>query len=364
MARVTLRGVEKRFGPVLAVAELDLEIRDREFVTLLGPSGCGKTTTLRVIAGLEKPTRGEVYFDDEPMTHLPANHRDIAMVFQSYALYPHMTAAENIGFPLKMMRVPKDHIRRRVDQAAQRLGIPDLLQRKPRELSGGQRQRVALGRALVRDPAVYLLDEPLSNLDAQLRLQTRAELKRLHLELQRTFIYVTHDQTEALTLSDRIAVMSRGTLQQFGTPHEVYHRPRNLIVANFIGNPPMNLLRGQLTTERGRLTFQGPGIAYGLADEVAGALARRSGAVTLGVRPEAIAVAPNGAGAGWLEALVYIAEPLGSDLLLTLDLQGHLVRVRADPGLSAPPGSKLWIRPDPTRIYLFDTDTGETLTRV
>ena len=197
MASVTLRQVEKRFGQVLAVTDLDLEIKDREFVSLLGPSGCGKTTTLRLIAGLEQPTRGEIYFGSDLVTALPANRRDIAMVFQSYALYPHMTVAENIGFPLRMGRVPRADIGQRVESVTRRLGIAELSARKPRELSGGQRQRVALARAIVRDPAVYLLDEPLSNLDAQLRLQTRAELKRLHLELARTFIYVTHDQLEA-----------------------------------------------------------------------------------------------------------------------------------------------------------------------
>ncbi len=222
MAKVVLDGVVKRFGPVTAVHDLNIEIADREFVTLVGPSGCGKTTTLRMIAGLEKVSAGQIFFDDDPVGHLPADHRDIAMVFQSYALYPHMNVYDNIGFALRMMRVPRPEIERRVNWAAEMLGIAELLQRKPRQLSGGQRQRVALGRSVVREPACFLLDEPLSNLDAQLRVTMRGELKRLHLELRRTFIYVTHDQAEALTMSDRIAVISDGRLQQYGPPDEIY----------------------------------------------------------------------------------------------------------------------------------------------
>src|SRR5499427_9499388 len=249
VAKVVLDRVIKNFGSVTAVDNLSLEIADREFVTLVGPSGCGKTTTLRMIAGLEKASAGNIYFDDDSVGHLPADHRDIAMVFQSYALYPHMNVYDNIAFALRMMHVPRAEIERRVKWAADMLGIANLLQRKPRELSGGQRQRVALGRSVVREPACFLLDEPLSNLDAQLRVTMRGELKRLHLELRRTFIYVTHDQAEALTMSDRIAVMQDGRLQQYGAPSDIYNRPRNVFVAGFMGSPPMNILPGTLAIE-------------------------------------------------------------------------------------------------------------------
>ena len=225
MARVFLDRVSKHFGDVVAVDDLNLDIQDKEFVTLVGPSGCGKTTTLRMIAGLEKVSYGQIFFDDDSVGHLPANRRDIAMVFQSYALYPHMNVYENIGFALRMMRFSRDEIDRRIKWAATMLGIEMLLDRKPRDLSGGQRQRVALGRAIVREPACFLLDEPLSNLDAKLRVSMRAELKRLHHDIGRTFIYVTHDQAEALTMSDRIAIMNHGKLQQLGTPDEVYYQP-------------------------------------------------------------------------------------------------------------------------------------------
>jgi len=246
MAKVVLESVVKKFGTVTAVHDLTIEIGDREFVTLVGPSGCGKTTTLRMIAGLEKVTAGQIYFDDDPVGHLPADHRDIAMVFQSYALYPHMNVYDNIGFALRMMRVPRADIDQKVKWAAEMLGITELLYRKPRQLSGGQRQRVALGRSMVREPACFLLDEPLSNLDAKLRVTMRGELKRLHLELKRTFIYVTHDQAEALTMSDRIAVINEGHLQQYGSPDEIYNRPRNVFVAGFMGSPAMNLLPGEV----------------------------------------------------------------------------------------------------------------------
>ena len=361
MASVTLRQIEKRFGQVLAVADLDLDVKDREFVSLLGPSGCGKTTTLRLIAGLEQPTRGEIYFGSDAVTALPANRRDIAMVFQSYALYPHMTVAENIGFPLRMIGTPRHDIGKRVESVTRRLGIGELEGRKPRELSGGQRQRVALARAIVRDPAVYLLDEPLSNLDAQLRLQTRAELKRLHLELARTFIYVTHDQLEALTMSDRVAVMLHGRLQQFDTPHEIYNRPRNLAVAGFVGSPPMNLIEGRLASHAGAPAFEATGIVYPLPPELAGKVGGGSGRVVLGMRPEAVAIVSDRGSAGTLAGVVYVEELMGSDLLVTLDVGGHLLKVRTPADVSAGPGTALCIRADPARIHLFDGDTGEAL---
>jgi multiple sugar transport system ATP-binding protein len=361
MARVNLENVTKRFGDVVALREISLDIADREFVTLVGPSGCGKTTTLRIIAGLEKASDGSVRFDDEPVEHLPANHRDIAMVFQSYALYPHMKVYDNIAFALRMMKFPRAEIERRVTWAAEMLGIRDLLQRKPRELSGGQRQRVALGRAVVREPAVFLFDEPLSNLDAKLRVAMRAELKRLHLDLERTFIYVTHDQAEALTMSDRIAVMNLGELQQFDTPAEVYHHPRNLFVAGFMGSPPMNFLEGELASDNGAYRFEAPGIRYPLPPALSGAAQHApSRKITFGVRPEDIDLAANGA-ASSVAAQVYIQEPLGSDLFLTLDVGGQHIKARVSPDIDVRVGETLHVTLDDNRLHLFD-EQGESLT--
>jgi multiple sugar transport system ATP-binding protein len=367
VAKVVLEAVAKRFGPVTAVHDLTIEIADREFVTLVGPSGCGKTTTLRMIAGLEKVSSGQIYFDDDPVGHLPADHRDIAMVFQSYALYPHMNVYDNIGFALRMMRVPRPEIERRVKWAADMLGIAELLYRKPRQLSGGQRQRVALGRSVVREPACFLLDEPLSNLDAQLRVTMRGELKRLHLELKRTFIYVTHDQAEALTMSDRIAVMSDGRLQQYGPPDEIYNRPRNVFVAGFMGSPTMNLIRGSITSSDGTLRFSAPGLDQPLPKRLALGAERAQGrGAFLGIRPESIVVRGDGIdraprGAGWISAPVYIQEPLGSDQYLTLDIGESRVKVRASPDLTIRVGDTVEVAFDPDKLHLFDGETGTTL---
>jgi multiple sugar transport system ATP-binding protein len=364
MARVYLDHVSKHFGDVVAVDDLNLDIQDREFVTLVGPSGCGKTTTLRMIAGLEKASRGQIYFDDEAVGHLPANHRDIAMVFQSYALYPHMNVYENIGFALRMMRFARPEIDRRIQWAAKMLGIEMLLERKPRDLSGGQRQRVALGRAIVREPACFLLDEPLSNLDAKLRVSMRAELKRLHHDIGRTFIYVTHDQAEALTMSDRIAVMNLGKLQQFGTPDEVYYHPANLFVAGFIGSPAMNFMDGDLVSEGGQLYFVRGNLRYALPPRLAGRLNGRGGAVTLGARPESIGVAhaaQDTASRDGIPGTVFVEEPLGSDKYLTIDVeQSHLI-VRTDPDFRADFGAAVHIRFHPDKVYLFDRKTGNAI---
>ena len=363
MASLTLTNLVKRFGQVTAVDDLNLEINDQEFVTFLGPSGCGKTTTLRMIAGLEKPFSGQILFDGTPVTHLPANHRDIAMVFQSYALYPHMSVYDNIAFALKMMRVPSDEIRRRVESAARMLGITDLLQRKPRQLSGGQRQRVALGRAIVRAPAAYLMDEPLSNLDAQLRIQMRAELKKLHLELQGTFIYVTHDQAEALTMSDRIAVMNYGKLLQYDSPHEIYNHPSSRFVANFMGSPPMNFVDGELSGINGQTVFRSEGFSYLLPNEFSHQLNKSSShAVTLGIRPEAIDVATQPHDSNWQEGTVYIEEPIGSDSFLTIDLHGQLIKARTNPDFQTGPGATVYLRFNPTKLHAFDGQSGDALT--
>lgn len=360
MARVYLDQVTKNFGDFVAVDTLNLDIQDKEFVTLVGPSGCGKTTTLRMIAGLEKVSTGDIYFDDDAVGHLPANHRDIAMVFQSYALYPHMNVYENIGFALKMMRHPRAEIDRRIQWAAKMLGIEMLLERKPRDLSGGQRQRVALGRAIVREPACFLLDEPLSNLDAKLRVTMRAELKRLHHEIERTFIYVTHDQAEALTMSDRIAIMNHGKLQQLGTPDEVYYQPANVFVAGFIGSPPMNFMDGEIVHDNGSHHFARGSLRYPLPARLAQRMQEpgRTAAVTLGVRPETIGVSHSAPG---VAGSVYVEEPLGSDVFLTVDVEKAHIIVRTDPEFRSNFGDEVYLDFNPDKLYLFDQKTGEAI---
>ena len=362
MAQVRLHNVRKHFHDVVAVDNVSLVVREREFLTLVGPSGCGKTTTLRVVAGLERLTGGQIYFDEVPVGHLPANKRDIAMVFQSYALYPHMSVAENIGFALRMMRVPRAEIQRRVAQAAAMLEIADLLERKPRELSGGQRQRVALGRAIVREAGAYLLDEPLSNLDAKLRVLMRAELKRLHADLQRTFIYVTHDQAEAMTMSDRIAVMDRGRVQQCAAPLEIYHRPANQFVAGFIGSPPMNFLPGEVLREDGQLLFRAPGLRQPLPARFAAGLDQAGErSVVLGVRPEDVLLSWQET-SGSLSGRVFIEEPLGAEVLVTLELGGTLVKARAGDGFEATSGQPLFVTLAANKLHLFAANDGRALT--
>ena len=359
MAQVTLRNLNKVFGKVVAVDDLNLEIQDNEFVALLGPSGCGKTTTLRMIAGLEKPTSGEVLINRQAVTRVPPNHRDIAMVFQSYALYPHMDVFGNIGFALRMMKMRKDEIRRRVINVAELLSISELLDRKPRELSGGQRQRVALGRAIVRQPAAYLLDEPLSNLDAQLRSQMRVELKRLKEDIGGTFIYVTHDQVEALTMSDRIALMNNGKLEQCAGPDEIYARPRTRFVAGFIGSPPMNFLEGRLVSRDSELAFETNGHHYPLSDKLRASLREPDdGNVTLGVRAERIKVVPLSESSQGLDCIVYAQEPLGSETILTLDVHGTLFKVRAGAQVRVDSGASVRMTFDPDDIHLFATTSG------
>jgi multiple sugar transport system ATP-binding protein len=357
MAEVRLDGVHKAFGTTTVVRDLSLTIRDREFLTLVGPSGCGKSTTLRMICGLERPSAGQIYFDDRPVGHLPANKRDVAMVFQGYALYPHKTVERNLDFALRMMRVPKAEIATRVQQAARTLGIEDLLARKPRELSGGQRQRVALGRAIVREAGAYLLDEPLSNLDAQLRVAMRAELKRLHADLARTFIYVTHDQVEAMTMSDRIVVMKDGVVQQCGAPEEIYERPANMFVASFMGSPAMNLITGELVGQR----FQRPGIDQELPAGSVGKLGADQRDVVLGVRPEDVRLSDTPQ-PGFHPGTVFIAELLGADVLVTVDVQGELVKVRTPPPVQLGPDTRVHVGFPQHKLHLFATDDGRSLT--
>ena len=379
MARVRLNNLTKHFGDVVAVDAVTLDIADREFLTLLGPSGCGKTTLLNMIAGLESPTAGEVWFDDRNVTAVPPERRDIAMVFQTYALYPHMHVYDNVAFGLKMRGVPAEERKRLVLAAAKTMEIEHLLDRKPRALSGGQRQRVALARAIVRDPGVFLLDEPLSNLDAQLRVVMRTELKRLHGDLAMTFVYVTHDQAESLILSDRIVVMKEGKIQQIGTPESIYDRPANTFVAGFVGSPPINLLKGVLE-QSGSSGWRvvGEGFACGLDSSMIERLEQPEGReVSLGVRAEDIGinVAPPSAGSASEtggqtgnkdqsvgRAEVVVREPMGSDLYLTVDVGGTNVKVRTRPDSRADRGEVLDLFFDPGKIHLFDGRTGESLT--
>jgi multiple sugar transport system ATP-binding protein len=346
MAAVTLHEVTKTFERAdrAALHALSLAVEDGEFLVLLGPSGCGKTTALRCIAGLEEVSAGDIRIGDRDVTHLPPADRDVAMVFQNYALYPHLSVRGNIAFALEMRRMPRAEIARRVADAAARLGLSDLLDRRPGQLSGGQRQRVALGRAIVREPAVFLFDEPLSNLDAQLRSEMRAELLGLHRLLRATMIYVTHDQVEAMTMGRRIAVLHEGRLRQLGTPREVYARPADAFVARFVGSPGMNLLPG-------RGLGDGAGVVAGsLTVPVAGSVP--AGELQLGVRPEHVALVPAGAGQG--DAVVRMVEPLGAETLLHLEA-GAVRLVARVRGLAAPAaGDPVGVRVDPAHVHLFD----------
>jgi multiple sugar transport system ATP-binding protein len=355
-------GTSKRYpGDVVAVRDLNLEIRDKEFVVLLGPSGCGKSTTLNMIAGLEEITDGELLFDDQVVTDLPPHRRDVAMVFQSYALYPHKTVYENIAFGLRMRKQPAGEVDRRVREAAAKLEISHLLQRRPSQLSGGQRQRVALGRAIVRQPAAFLMDEPLSNLDASLRISMRAEIKHLHTAMQTTFVYVTHDQAEALTLADRIVVMNEGVVQQTGTPDDIYERPRNTFVASFLGNPPINFVDGQLVSERDAVCFRRGRLQIKLPLSMATRLARSAGCeVILGIRPEDVSSVQT-SDTQALDGAVDSVLPVGSDRFLGLKVEDCNVFVRVDKRSHFREGEQVRFGIDPKRLHLFDKKTGVSL---
>lgn len=346
MASISLKKISKAWGPVVGVDAIDLEIRDKEFMVFLGPSGCGKTTTMRMIAGLEDPTGGEILIDGEKVNDVDARDRDVAMVFQSYALYPNMTIYENIRFPLRMRGVPKDKQDALVREAANVVELGDLLDRKPRALSGGQRQRAALARAVVRHPQVFLMDEPLSNLDAKLRLTMRAQLKHLQRRLETTTIYVTHDQIEAMTLADRIAIMSKGQIQQLGTPDEVYNNPANIFVAGFIGSPPMNLIKGDLEN----------GIFTGAATRVPGVGHGTRRGVVLGIRPEDISVAPEGQ--GHLNSTLYSLEPTGDQTLVSVMAGGQMVVARGQRSFRQALDTPISLSFDQSRCYLFDAESG------
>jgi multiple sugar transport system ATP-binding protein len=357
MARVRLAGVTKRFGPATtAVDALDLDVRDGEFLVLLGPSGCGKSTALRLIAGLERADAGTIEIGDQCVDDVPAEERDVSMVFQSYALYPHMSVRKNIAFSLRPLGTPRDEREREVERVAAQLGLTEVLDRKPGAISGGQQQRVALGRALVRRPSVFLMDEPLSNLDAQLRARTRAELVDLQREIGTTTIYVTHDQVEALTMADRIGVMGAGRLQQLGTPEEVYDRPANTFVAGFVGTPPMNLWPATVADD-GIVTVAGTAITDGEVDvPVSG---RRD--VVVGVRPEALHVVAHGERG--LAGVVDWIEDLGHEHLIGGRLAGGAPFALRWAGDGSPPerGDAVHARPDAAALHWFDPDDGARL---
>ena len=359
MAEVSLHKLNKRFEAFHAVKDVDLHIRDKEFVVLVGPSGCGKTTTLRMIAGLEAVSDGEIRIDDAVVNEVPPMDRDIAMVFQNYALYPHMSVASNMAFGLKMRKFQKADIEQRIKRAAGILGIESLLGRKPRQLSGGQRQRVALGRAIVRDPKVFLFDEPLSNLDAKLRVQMRVELKKLHERLGTTAIYVTHDQVEAMTLGDRVVVMKDGVVQQVGEPLQLYNSPANRFVAGFIGSPAMNFAEVMLADGNGQVAAEAPGLRIALPPELAArARAHLGRKATLGIRPEDIHVAgPADAAGHCFDAGIEVVEQLGSEILLDTRVGSALFVASIDPTIRVRPHEKLRLALKPERLHLFDAES-------
>ena len=349
MANVTFKSITKRFGTLVAVNDLNLEVADREFLVLLGPSGCGKTTTMRMVAGLETETEGEIFIGDRLVKGLLPKYRDVAMVFQSYALYPHMTVFQNIEYPLRIRKRPVAERKETVLAAAKRVQLEDTLDRLPRQLSGGQQQRVALARLLVRTPQVFLMDEPLSNLDAKLRVHMRAELKHLQHELGITTIYVTHDQIEAMTLADRIAVMDEGVVQQLAAPKNIYNDPANLFVAGFIGSPTMNLIRGELKDGH----FEGPGL------RVEGVGGGTHGTTILGVRPEDVTLV-NGEGAHF-SAPIYSVELTGEVTLVTVRLGEDFVAVRADKDFAGGIDDPVNVRIAPDRTFLFDSTTEQRI---
>jgi multiple sugar transport system ATP-binding protein len=361
MAQVSLRNIVKTFDNTQAVRGIDLDIADKEFVVLVGPSGCGKSTTLRMIAGLEDITDGEIRVDGEVVNDVPPKDRDMAMVFQNYALYPHMSVFENMSFGLRLKRFPKDEIKRRVDEAARILDLTELLDRKPRQLSGGQRQRVAMGRAIVRNPKVFLFDEPLSNLDAKLRVQMRTEINRVHQKVKTTTVYVTHDQIEAMTLADRVVVMNGGTIEQIGTPHDLYHSPRTRFVAGFIGSPAMNFLPC-------RLEQNGSGMLVRLSEQLALPVpadrAERyrpnvGKPLTFGLRPEHV-TEPRG---GTIDARCEFAvtpdviEPMGMETMVFFKVQGSEVCARVEPSHVPPVGRSMRLYANLNHMHLIDPDT-------
>ena len=360
MANVTIRNLNKNYDNGFhAVKDVSLEIRDKEFVVLVGPSGCGKTTTLRMVAGLEEITSGEIFIGTRVINDLPPMDRDIAMVFQNYALYPHKSVYQNMAFGLQMRKYPEDEIQKRVQEAAAILGIESLLERKPRQLSGGQRQRVAVGRAIVRHPQVFLFDEPLSNLDAMLRVQMRVELKRLHERLETTAIYVTHDQVEAMTLGDRVVVMKDGWVQQVGEPLELYGEPANRFVAGFIGSPAMNFVQVTVSEAGGVLWADAEGLRLKVPPQLADRVRAHPGKpMTLGVRPEALHPVTGADPAEYcFDTTVDVVEPLGNEILVNFRAGGAPMVARVDPAVRVKAHQSIRLALDPARVHFFDAQS-------
>ena len=358
MVDVLLENVTKRFGKVTAVSNLTLEVKDGDFMVLLGPSGCGKTTTLRLIAGLETPDTGNIYIGGVLANDLSPKERNVAMVFQRYALYPYMTVFDNIAFPLKIRKLPAHEIREKVRRVAEQLKIDHLLDRKPRQLSGGQQQRVALARALVREPQLFLMDEPLSNLDAKLRILMRTELKKLHQTLKITTIYVTHDQEEAMTLGNRIAILNDGILQQVGGPLEVYERPANMFVAGFIGSPAMNMLDGELIEKNGKFIGDFGIISYPISPQVAKECSSEK--IVLGVRPEHINMSEKRLPGGF-KAKIEVVEPLGREYVISINADGIVLTVLTKLEKLVQPGDEVWVKFDEENVHIFDKKTQKRL---
>ena len=358
---VELNDLTKRWGSVTGADGITLDIQSGEFVAFLGPSGCGKTTTLLMVAGIYKPTAGEIRFDDRVVNQVAPKDRNIGMVFQSYALYPHMSVRQNIGYPLKLKKTPADETEQRVQRVADMMGIGNLLDRRPAQLSGGQQQRVALGRALVKEPSLLLFDEPLSNLDARLRLTMRSEIKRLQLDLGITSIYVTHDQVEAMTMADRIAVMKEGKLQAYAPPNELYERPRTTFIAGFVGNPPMNLFNAQVVQEGDRYLVRRQGFEMELPPE-RGSRVTDGGRVVVGVRPEDVSLIPNGGEADTgIAGEVFVVEPLGRDNLVDVRIEDLHLFVLTDPAQPLQIGDSVRLQFDGAKVQLFDPETEYSL---
>jgi multiple sugar transport system ATP-binding protein len=365
MASVTYDHVTKRFGDVLAVNNLDIQIEDKEFLVLVGPSGCGKSTALRCLAGLEDISEGQILIGEQVVNDVPPKDRDIAMVFQSYALYPHMSVYDNMAFGLKLRKTPKDDIKRRVNEAAEILGIENLLDRKPRQLSGGQRQRVAVGRAIVREPKVFLFDEPLSNLDAKLRVETRANISKLHQQLATTFIYVTHDQVEAMTMASRIAVLESGILKQIDTPQNLYDSPDNLFVAGFIGSPAMNFFPATLQQSDGKLVVDADDFVLEIPEDRKAAYQDHAGKpIIFGIRPEDIInpeFAPRGIIAQPVDTKVDITELMGNEIFLFLKSGKHDFVARVDPRTKVSIGQELQLVFNMDNMHIFDRETEQAI---
>jgi len=368
MARVQFEHVYKRFGKVEVVHDINLDIKDKEFLVLVGPSGCGKSTCLRMVAGLEEASEGDIKIGDRIVNGVDPKDRDIAMVFQNYALYPHMTVYDNMAFGLKLRHLPKTEIKKRVDDAAEILGLEKFLQRKPKELSGGQRQRVALGRAIVRDAQVFLLDEPLSNLDAKLRVQTRSEITKIHQRVATTFIYVTHDQVEAMTMGTRIALLNAGIIQQIGPPQELYDHPSNQFVAGFIGSPAMNFFPGaKVVADGDKTTIVMEGVGEAVVPPLYKEQAREAASknLTFGIRPEHLEdimlIPQDDKDVSRITAPVDVVEHLGNELLVYMTAGGKNIVARLDPRSSAHAGGNVTLHVDTDHIHLFDTDTGAAI---